>query len=410
MKRLVNLNASTSQKSKKSENSNNDSPVNFLKTENLELRQKEQIYNELQTRLMDLEHSMKVLKEYKSREEAEYKETEYIETKKIENLQEELKNLRNILLQYETDIKNFETESESYKKIISAKNSEIQALKNRISDILEEIASFGSEKHTLENENEILQKARDSAKVELEKLTSMNDRIRLNNKEDRKRINEQKIELSKIEENLSEILDQTNKVTQEIQEREILSKEAKGAQKANDSEIDSIIKEIGILQENTLNINTKISTADLQVKKTEQAILQANAEFEKLNQENKEMKNELEKLGSQTHENNEILKELEEEFSHMQELEHATRKDKDLQKSLLEQERQKREELEQEKQKYEGLLLAKELEFANNKREFDTFAKKYNELKENHMDLNNEVDAVNQHIKVLETQNGEVFL
>eukprot|EP01022_Parablepharisma_sp_SALTPOND_P024935 TRINITY_DN562_c0_g1_i10.p2 TRINITY_DN562_c0_g1~~TRINITY_DN562_c0_g1_i10.p2 ORF type:complete len:575 (+),score=76.98 TRINITY_DN562_c0_g1_i10:141-1865(+) len=385
-----------------------ESPVSFLKTENLELLQREKEYNALQSRLLDLEHSLKVLHEYKTREENEFHETEYTETRLINNLQSELKTLRTTLAEYETDIKDLTAESESYKNILYTKNSEIQKLKARISDTLEETAQVTCEKRLLETEYSVMEKARDSAKAEVDKLSGINERIKISNREDKENIERQKYEMETIQQRIAEIEEQGSVTAQEIEERDKLLKESQEARKAHEREVEQIEREVIKIKEKNVELNRSLSYLEFEIARTEQTLNREMQELERVDKENREAKYELSYMENKAIETKDQVKKLAEERLELEHLEASTRKNKELQNELLSQEKQKRAELEIKKQRLERTLLEKDIEIANSKRELDRAIQKYQNVREGHRQVSDEAAVLQEHVKVLEQQNEEV--
>ena len=387
-----------------------ESPIPYLKTENLELRQKEKEYNTLQTRLLDLQHSLKVLQEYKARDEVEYQEAERKETRLMNDTQAEIRALRGNLAECEADLKNLSTESESYKNILATKNSEINDLKRRLSDALEEIGKTKSTQRMSESEYNSILQAWDAAKNEVDRLSAINERIKVSNSDDIEKISSQKGEIEKVAKATEEIEEQGKAIEEEIEKLDNLLKASKEARLANEREVELIIAESKKRREKNVEISSRIAALESQISKTDQAISNVSPQLERIDKENWDAKYEQSYVENKAIEVKQRVKELEYEKNTLEHIEANTAKDRELEESLLAKEKLRREELDEQRKELERALFDKDIEIENIKRDLERASNKYRTVIDDHKHAVDELTAVKGHVNVLEAHHEEVML
>ena len=362
----------------------------------------------LQSKLLDLEHSLKLLQEYKDREEQEFRDTERIESRRIDNLQSELKTLRSNLAEYNVEIKHLSTSAEGRKKLLDTKNGEIQTLKARISDSLEKNAKLASEKRSHEIELSAIQEALHTAEREVEKLSAMNQRLCDQDSEDRERIVGQGEEGERLERTIREHEGLLEQLRADIDSREKKLNATHESRKAYSRELEQIEKACGKVKEQDYDLDRRYGMLESHIKSASGKIEDLSESLMKRDKDMRNARYELTSAEDRAVESKERARKLEQEKERLEASAYQGAKERELQLNLRNEEQIRRRELEQEKKRLERELLARNVEIATGGKEFDKIKGKHKEVMEKRMDLNSEMDALSNHVKVLKTQNETV--
>lgn len=134
------------------ESDQKDLVVSQLKAELFELRQNERDYNELHSKLNNLEHRYNLLQEEKSLNEREFKNRNELNLRTINNLKSDIDTLKQELNVLNADAQDLRFDNQSINEIVNNRSSEIAQLKAELGDLSDSNAHLSLEKKDLETQ------------------------------------------------------------------------------------------------------------------------------------------------------------------------------------------------------------------------------------------------------------------
>jgi chromosome segregation ATPase len=134
------------------ESDQKDLVVSQLKAELFELRQNERDYNELHSKLNNLEHRYNLLQEEKSLNEREFKNRNELNLRTINNLKSDIDTLKQELNVLSADAQDLRFDNQSINEIVNNRSSEIGQLKAELGDLSDNNSHLAMEKKDLETQ------------------------------------------------------------------------------------------------------------------------------------------------------------------------------------------------------------------------------------------------------------------
>lgn len=138
------------------ESDQKDLIISQLKAELFELRQNEKDYDELRSKLNNLEHRYNLLQEEKILNEREFKARHETNVKTIGNLKIDIDTLRQELNAVNREIDDLRVENQNVNDVINAKSGEIARHKAEIADVYDHNNKLSLEKKELDGLNQRL--------------------------------------------------------------------------------------------------------------------------------------------------------------------------------------------------------------------------------------------------------------
>ncbi len=385
-----------------------ESMVTRLQTENLELRQKEKDYSALQTRLFELEHSLKLLQEYNRRAEDQFRDSERRELRDIDNLDYELTTLRNSLKECDEDMRNVAAEADGYRRQLDAKSLDIQKLKAHISDTLESNSKLASEKRSAESELVAIQEAQKTAQIEADRLSETNSRLKQREAEDRDRLQAQEEQLRDLAARSQDFQDQERTVRAETESKEKSLRSAQEAQKATRRELDRVADDVRKLEDRARAQKERRVSLELQLSRADKTLEETEGSLEANSRGIQAAKSDLADIEDKVIGAKEGEQKLLGEKEAMEEELLRCRQETGLHERMREEAVARREKQEQVRRKVEADVMARELELSGSKKELEKLRAKREGLVSAHEELSRDLDVIREHVDVLESQNAGV--
>jgi len=132
------------------ESDQKDLIVSQLKAELFELRQNERDYNELHSKLNNLEHRYNLLQEEKTLNEREFKNRNELNLRTINNLKADIDTLKQELNVLSADAQDLRYDNQSINEIITNKSAEVSQLKAELADLSDSNSHLAMERKDLE--------------------------------------------------------------------------------------------------------------------------------------------------------------------------------------------------------------------------------------------------------------------
>lgn len=132
------------------ESDQKDLIVSQLKAELFELRQNERDYNELHSKLNNLEHRYNLLQEEKTLNEREFKNRNELNLRTINNLKVDIDSLKQELNVLSADAQDLRYDNQSINEIITNKSAEVASLKAELADLSDSNSHLTMERKDLE--------------------------------------------------------------------------------------------------------------------------------------------------------------------------------------------------------------------------------------------------------------------
>jgi len=132
------------------ESDQKDLIVSQLKAELFELRQNERDYNELHSKLNNLEHRYNLLQEEKTLNEREFKNRNELNLRTINNLKADIDSLKQELNVLSADAQDLRYDNQSINEIITNKSAEVASLKAELADLSDSNSHLTMERKDLE--------------------------------------------------------------------------------------------------------------------------------------------------------------------------------------------------------------------------------------------------------------------
>lgn len=134
------------------ESDQKDLVISQLKAELFELRQNERDYNELHSKLNNLEHRYSLLQEEKTLNEREFKNRNELNLRTINNLKADIDTLKQELNVLNADTQDLRFDNQNINEIVNARSSELAQLKAEIADLSDNNSHLSLEKKDLETQ------------------------------------------------------------------------------------------------------------------------------------------------------------------------------------------------------------------------------------------------------------------
>jgi len=376
-----------------------------LKAENFEYRQKEKDYNILHSQLLDLEHRFRLLQEEKTRAEREAHDREDQGYRSNESIQNEIKIVKTSIEDKQKQLKDLSAELAALKELAGDKTEEISHLKQQIANSVVTTEELSKDKKELENEINFENDKRRAAQIEAEKLSNYNDQIAKEKGLAEDNIAENQLEIKRLNDRISLVNSQISDTDAIIKQRNTELGLTLDTKSNLQHEIDDIIVSNGRLKDEN-NVNS------LKIRDLENELDRLNKRFDEIvaitDVRDKELKAAKSTLSYTEDKSTSVLdqvKQVSRENEVLQSLLDKYRNDVELQKQLRDQEIAKKLEIEAEKKRLEREVLHKDLEARSAKKELEKVQEDKANLLDNHLQLNQELNALKEHTELLHSQN-----
>lgn len=341
--------------------------------------------------------------------EKEYKELEYLETKKIDNLQAELKALKHNTVEKNEENRRLASDIDMYKRMLDNKKFDIQNLKAQISESLDKNARLSSDKKSLETELGAIQETYKAAQNEVNRLLAMKERLGKTEIEDRERMRIQEMELSQLNIRIAEIAEQQKSLNKQKANAENELLHVQELRKNTQKEHDKLISICNLLEQKNKEQSSRLISLELQVQRSKRIFEDMKSSYFNSESELKTAREELGFLETKNAESKNTLTVLENERIELESLLGQNQKELTLQRSIKEEAMSKRYDLDKNKKIKEKEILAKELELASSQRDLEMTNTMQHKILEDHSELEKNVEALKEHVQLLEYQNETVI-
>jgi len=152
------------------ESDQKDLIVSQLKAELFELRQNERDYNELHSKLNNLEHRYNLLQEEKTLNEREFKSRNELNLRTINNLKSDIDSLKQELNVLTADVQDLRFDNQNINDIVGNRSAEVAQLKAELADLTDGNNRLTLEKRDLEAQTGRVKSENREHNLELDEL------------------------------------------------------------------------------------------------------------------------------------------------------------------------------------------------------------------------------------------------
>jgi len=153
------------------ESDQKDLVISQLKAELFELRQNERDYNELHSKLNNLEHRYTLVQEEIGLNEREFRNRNELNVRTINNLKSDIHNLKQEFHVISDDIQDLRLDNQSLNEVVDNKNRELSRLKDEVADLTDNNGQLTLERKDLENQISRVRSELRETTIELEDNT-----------------------------------------------------------------------------------------------------------------------------------------------------------------------------------------------------------------------------------------------
>ena len=343
-----------------------DDTMERLKDENELLAQKEKDYDVLHLKLLKLHQSIESLNESKQYEIETLDRNEAFTLQLIKNLKVQIRKLNEEIAEQEANkrIRVIETE-----KCIESQEREIQTLEITKENLLNIYSKVTKDKYNTENEYNKTQEALNNIKFEIESLSTLNQRLKSNNKHMWCEIEIKKNAIQSLEDKVKREEQQMELIMSSTIQQKRIAKESQDTKINVQRNNEELKLELEKLNNKSKQYHETLIALDVKTKKIDNDITQAvthidalDKEYRSVQYELRQMKDKAETIKHNLKDSNEIKAKLEKNLQ-------ATERDQEYYISLLQTERNERTHLESQKKQLESILFHKDLQRATNKQQ-----------------------------------------
>ena len=379
-----------------------------LNIENFELRQKEREYTILNSKLLDMEHQIKLLQEEKARMDVDAREREDLQYRKNVNIQEELQRVNGSILDLEKQARDLASNLNVHKTLVEDKNAEIAKLKSEIAEIDGENARIARDKRNAEADLSVMKNGHRAAKDETDSLFVQNEKLKKDQSLSQSHLYESEIEVQKLNKRIEDTQIELDYIRSQSFKKEKDIELAREGKKLNQAEADSLLIKNNRLQDEKADLLKNIKNLELDIKIASQKLDDALVAVESKDKDLKAVRTGSIYAETREFKTSEEIKRYKKDNETLQILLDKYRKDSEIQKKLRDEEAMRKYQLEDEKKKLSRDALLKDIEARTAKKELEKVQESHERLLDERVQISQELDAVKEHTDLLEYQNRTV--
>ena len=379
-----------------------------MKAENFEYKQKEKDYNTLHNQLLDLERRFRLLQEEKVRAEREAKDRESINYKNNDDLQLDVKSIKNTFEVKQQQLHDLNEQVINMKNLAGRKSEEISNYKRELAIVANNSNDLLKAKRQLQDECALEASRKKEIELEADRLITFNDKISREEAESALRLREN-------ERAIQDISDHISIITKKIMDTNIMIKSSDNElsvvldnQQDLQRRLDGVVLSNSQLQNENRDLGLRAHDIDVQLDRVNVRYKDTLITSEKKAEELRMAKTNLDVSEKRMIQTMNHAKDIQRENEALQTMLDKHRNDAELQKRLREQEFARKLEIEQQRKRLEKEVINRDLEARSAKKELEIIQYNKGRLIDDHFQLNNELNALKEHAELLESQNTNV--
>lgn len=362
----------------------------------------------MHNQLLDLQHRYNLIEEEKKHSEKEAKELEELNSKKSSELEGRFQEADNLVKEKENKLEEKKIEKLAFIELSQKKSEELQKIKKQLNEIANNNENLIREKAKIEEEIEIEMSKKPASQQELDELRAFNDPLMREHSKLFDKYKEKEQEEIRLAKKLEDAGARLKNLESINVHRLIQTEQAEEDKKKNQFDIERLIPENKRLEEE--NDNLKFQCKDIE-RKVDIDNKRLDSILIQLNSKDKEIQNAEYELNCEKNKYSELeatKRKLKTDNENLSSLFGKYKGEINLYKQMREEEIDEKLELEKEKERLEEELKKIELEAKSSKLTLAEAQENQEKNLEAHNELSEELEALKNHIKLLETQNKGV--